>query len=169
MKRGRRSGDSLRLLSLLNAAQIVEQSGGRGVTRLGFLRNRAPDYRSERGGYILERGRLDVDDFGYGGGETVALKRLISAQHFIEDQADGEQVGAAVIGLLEQNLGGHVGGSAAASGHGPHALRGLIRSGGSPGAAGDAEVEDLHPVAGGEHDVFRLDVAVNDAFFVGGL
>jgi hypothetical protein len=109
-----------------------------------------------------------VDDAGDGGGEAVALERLIAAEHFVEDEADGEKIGASVVGLLQKDFRGHVGGSAAAGGHGLHALGGFVGIA-APGAAGDAEVENLHPVAGGEHDVLGLDVAVDDAFFVSGL
>src|SRR6202044_870464 len=84
------------------------------------------------------------------------------------DEADGEHVGASVVGLLEEDFGGHVGGSASGDGQGLHALGGVVGIA-APGAAGDAEVEDLHAVSGGDHDVFGFDVAVDDAFFVSGL
>src|SRR5580658_9668553 len=109
-----------------------------------------------------------MDDAGNGGGETIGFKGLLAAEHFVENEAERENVGTPVVGSLQQDFGSHVGGRAAACGHGLHALGGV---GGItvPGAAGDAEVENLHPVAGGNHDVIGLDVAVDDAFFVGGL
>jgi len=109
-----------------------------------------------------------VDDAGDGGGEAVGFKRLLAAQHFVEDETERKNVGASVVGTLQEDFGGHVGGSASGGGHGLHALGGVIGIA-VPGAAGDAEIENLHPIAGGEHDVFGLDVAVDDAFFVGGL
>ncbi len=109
-----------------------------------------------------------MDNAGHGGGETIALEGLLTAQHLIEDEAEREDVGAAVVALLEQDFGSHIGGSAARGSHGLHAFGGVVGVA-APGAAGDAEVENLHPVAGGNHDVFGLDVAVNDAFFVRGL
>lgn len=109
-----------------------------------------------------------MDDAGDGCGQAVALEGLVAAQHFIEDETEGKNVGASVVGLLEQDFGSHVGGSAAGGGHGLHAFCGVVGIA-VPGAAGYAEVENLHAVARGEHDVFGFDVAVNDAFFVGGL
>ena len=54
-----------------------------------------------------------MDDAGNRGGETIGFERLLAAEHFIEDQAERKKIGAAVVGPLEQDFRGHVGGSAA--------------------------------------------------------
>src|SRR5208282_7204 len=143
-------------------------SGGIGVACVRCFRHTTRDHSGERGGDILECRRLDVNDSGDGGGQAFAAERLIATEHFVEDQAKGEEIGASVVGLLQQDLRSHVGGSAAGGGHGLQTLGGFVGIA-APGTAGDAEVENLYPIAGGDHDVLGLDVAVDDAFLVSGL
>ena len=99
------------------------------------------------------------------GGERLTFEWLLAAQHLVENQSQRKDIGASVIGPLEQDFRGHVGGSAARRGHGFHAFGGGVRSAG-PSAAGNAEVENFYSIARRKHDVLRLDVAVDDAFFV---
>ena len=70
-------------------------------------------------------------------------------------------------------LGGHVaGGAQDESGFGgAHGERGRVGGGGPGGlfgGLGEAEVEDLHHAFGRDDDVARFQVAVDDAFVVGG-
>jgi hypothetical protein len=76
------------LAAKFDAAEIFEQSGGGGVAERRDFGQRARHDGGERAGNILERGGIDVDDFGYGGGEAFAAERLIAAEHFVEDEAE---------------------------------------------------------------------------------
>ncbi len=73
------SGGALWPSTLLNAAQIIQERGGGGVTLIWTLGDCARDYSGKRAGDVLERGRIYVNDAGHGGGETVALKGLLAA------------------------------------------------------------------------------------------
>jgi hypothetical protein len=161
-------GSALGLATLFDAAKIFQQCGGIGIAKIGILGQSPGNYPGERAGNILERWRLGMDDSGNRCGKTSGLKGLRAAKHLVKNQAQGEKIGASIVGLLKKYLGRHVRRCAAAGGHGLHTLRGVVRVG-APGASSYAEVENLHPVARGQHDVFGLDIAVNDAFFVGGL
>ena len=96
--------------------------------------------------------------------------------HFVEHDAEGEKIGAAVEFLAAQLLGRHVGhgadcgagaGEIEAGGVG-HGLR--IAAGGPGGACdfGETEVENFGVAAVGDENVGGLDVAVDDSLAVGG-
>ena len=98
----------------------------------------------------------------------LALERAAAREHLVEHRAEREDVGARVDGLAARLLRRHVGGRAEHD-SGP---RGAIsrQRGGRPGARGaghrrqlrEAEVEHLDLARRREHDVGRLDVAVDD-------
>ena len=80
-------------------------------------------------------------------------------RHFVEDDAQGPEVGPGVDFVAAGLFGRHVGDR-------PHGRSGL----GQPGFAGQlgqSEIEDLGQAVRGDHDIARLDVAVDDAVFVG--
>ena len=87
---------------MLDSAQVFENSLGGGIALLGIFGDHVRDDRGQRTRHILERRRFLMNDTGDGGGEAVAVERLLAAEHFIEDQAEGENIGAAVVGLLQQ-------------------------------------------------------------------
>ncbi len=91
----------------------------------------------------------------------VAAKRPHASDHLIEDDPERPDVAAPIHWLAPHLLRRHVG-------RRPHERSG---AGGRvlPTHLGDAEVEDLHLAASGDHDVAGLDVAVHDARFVGAL
>ena len=83
-----------------------------------------------------------------------------AGQHLVGNDAHGVEVALGGGLVVLDGFGGQVGGCA----H-EHARRG---QGGLGGGAGQAEVGDLHVAAVVDEDVFRLDVAVDDAGSVGG-
>ncbi len=93
-----------------------------------------------------------------------------AGQHLVEDDTQSEDVGARVGTLATEDFRSHVDRRAA----GDAALRERLGSGhgqgriGAGNAARHAEVEQLDLAGGGEHDVLRLNVAVENAFGVGG-
>ncbi len=110
------------------------------------------------------------DDGGSG-----AVEGQAAGGHLIEDGAEAEEIGARIDFFAAGLLGRHVG-------DGADGGTGAGEQGGVDGGAdadgglfvffgqlGEAEVEDLGAPAGGDEDVGGLDVAVNDAFTVGGV
>ncbi len=91
-------------------------------------------------------------------GDVLSLKRHAPHQELIKQHPKGEDVRSVIdLGSFDL-LGRHVPRRADAR------LRQRLRS---RVQAGDAEIHDLHTAAIQESDVFRLDVAVNDAVLVG--
>jgi hypothetical protein len=83
-----------------------------------------------------------------------ALERAFAGEHLIEYDAGRIDVGPGIDRLAHELLGRHVGGRAHDGARLGHA---------AAFDAGDAEIGDLHLPFPGEHDVGRLDVAVDDA------
>ncbi len=98
----------------------------------------------------------------------VAAERLNTRQAFIQDHAQREQVGTAVGDILQEQFGRHVAGRSGPAVHGGGGLGDFGIVGGRH-APGHAEIEQLYVAADADHNVLRLDVAVNDAFFMGGV
>ena len=93
-----------------------------------------------------------------GRGENAA--RTLAGEHFVEGDAEGEDVGA-LVGVAGLLLGGHVVGGA-------HDGMGAGERAGLPGdGSGKAEVGELGAAFGGDEDVAGFDVAVDDVFRVG--
>ena len=127
---------------------------------------------------VVEGRRIDELN-GADGLELVAVgagEGMAAAGEFIEDDAEGPEVGLHTALAGDELLGGHVGDGAAARGVGGDGRAGFPA--GSFGgvevgffgrqAAGEAEVENLGQAAIGEHDVGGLEVAMEDAEGVGG-
>ena len=95
------------------------------------------------------------------GNRRASLKRQAPREHLVKDDAEGEEVAAHVDGFSEELLGRHVGErperGAFARQLGPRARRVPAFE-----SLREAEVEDLHLSAGGQHDVPALDVAVKN-------
>ena len=115
-----------------------------------------------RGGVLEDRGQgLDRGQLG---------ERMFPGQHFVEDDAQREDVAPAVHRDAPGLLGRHVIDRAhdhALGGHPRLGQGGLggFRSG--QNALGDAEVHDLGVALRRAHDVGRLEVAVDDALGMG--
>jgi hypothetical protein len=117
--------------------------------------------------------RVVVEDGGHGLSGGVALEGALAGDHFVQDAAETEDVGAMIDGFAANLLGGHVADRAEdLSGIG---LRG--DEGGAvgafaewPGAAqlGEAEIQNFQLAGAGDENIFRLQVAVDDALVVGG-
>ena len=100
--------------------------------------------------FIAEGGKV-LDGDGNG---VVALERESPRQHFVEHDARGVDVRARVRAVAPRLLGRHV----------VHRAERLLRERvGGIGKAGDAKVGDLDAAVAQDHDVLRLDVAVDDA------
>ena len=121
----------------------------------------------------LAQPRLLVQDGVHRVDLVLVDERARARQHLAEDDAEGEDVAAQIDALAEQLLGRHVADRAHdRAGLGVHAERGLRAVGGEHArAAGgefrQSEVENLRVAVAADHQVFRLQVAVDDARLVG--
>jgi hypothetical protein len=103
-------------------------------------------------------------DGGFFTGRGEAAEGKFAGEHFVEDDAEGIDVGAVIDGVWLFDL------------FGRHVMRGA-ETGAAAGERifgdgfghefGDAEVGDFHAAARVEKDVVGLDVAMEDAFVVG--
>jgi hypothetical protein len=105
--------------------------------------------------------------------DGVALEEAFACEHFVQHDAEGENIGAFVGGLAFGLLGGHVGGGAEdGTGYGStHGERGGVFGvdvGGRLHRLREAEVEDFDDAFGGDLDVGGFEVAVDDVLLVGG-
>ena len=110
----------------------------------------------------------------------VSAKGKRARRHFVEDDAEGEEVAASVEIFAADLFGRHVGdGAERAAWAGemffPRTLRcrgvgnGVAADGSGAGNFGEAEVENFRVAALGDEDVGGLDIAVNDAGVVSGV
>ncbi len=107
-----------------------------------------------------------------------AAKGQHAGRHFVEDRTEGKEVGARVDRLAAHLLGRHVGdGTDGGAGAGEllfgHGGRGVVtRHCGASDAAAfrgllrQAEIENLCVVVGGDENIGRLDIAMDDALGV---
>ena len=87
-------------------------------------------------------------------GQARTAERLLAGEHAVGQDAEGEEVAPRVQGAPERLLGGHVEGR-------PEELPGGREMAGLD--LGNAKVHDLRLSRGQDHDVGRLDVAVDHA------
>jgi len=152
--------------------QVGDLAGGVGAL-LGVLFQHAVDEIGEPGG---DQATAALGQRGHGGVHVhvqhldggLAGKGELAADEAVQDHAQGVEVAGRVYRLAGDLLGGHVAGGAhdGAGGGQRRAVGGAVRE------AGDAEVQHfdlvLATVALKEHHVVGLEVAVDDAFAVGG-
>ncbi len=112
---------------------------------------------------------------------SVAAKGREPGSHFVEDDAEGEKIGAGIEVLAPHLLGRHVGDGAEgrsgtgkvlrADGAGGLRVLGITATAAHEfgGKLGEAEIENLHVTALGDEDVAGFNVAMNDAFGMGGV
>src|SRR5579863_2393136 len=111
------------------------------------------------------------------GGGSVALERKAASGHFVQNDAEGEKIGARVEIFSECLFGRHVGDSAeggAGAGEmcGVGSERSLVAISGGRfcgGNFGETEIENFGVAAPGDENVGGLDIAVDDAFRVCGI
>jgi hypothetical protein len=131
----------------------------------------------ERLDWMRDRGPVGL--FGqYSGervGDGVGGEELTAREHLVHDDAEGPNVGAFVHDLATSVLRAHVGGGAkdhTGTRHGHTEGRRVfgLEGGGFGGMAfRQSEIEDFDGTVRGDFDVSGLEVAVDDAAFVGGL
>ncbi len=93
------------------------------------------------------------------GDRVVRLKREAAGQHLVQHHADGIQIRLFIRKVAARLLGGDImDGADGLVGHGPRFVAGEARN---------AEIRDLDGAVLQQHDVLRLDVAVDDALAVG--
>jgi hypothetical protein len=143
------------------------QVGAVARAQRGFLRQRLRDQRVQVPGHLgpqLAHPRRGAEqDLGQDGGGGVAVERRDTGQALEQHAAEREHVGAGVDRFAGAGLlGGHVTG-------GPEHRAGPGERG-APLSLGDPEVEHLDQVdaASGEHQVGRLEIAVDDSARVRG-
>lgn len=101
-------------------------------------------------------GGIDGEDLVDEAGEGIRGEGAAAGEEFEGDDGEGELVGPAGEGFGKDLLGGHVGGGAdGRAGHG---------HGGCFEDFGDAEIGDFGVAGGGDEDVGRFDVAVDNPF-----
>src|SRR5712672_2184292 len=158
--RGRSSVDLARGAAPERIKRCGQSVAGR-ITVFRFFREAAHnDVVEARRQRRIAAGWLDWigrQDLRTDGGNGAAVKWRHPGQHLVQNDAQGEQVGAGAMRLAHDLLGSQIGGSA----HNPP------RAGKLGGKARDTEVAELYLAFFGDHDVGRLDVAVNDAGVVG--
>ena len=119
----------------------------------------------------LQRGRVALEDRADQAGRIGPLKRSFPGDHFVEHQAERENVAARVSLPALQLLGGHV---LQGTDDLPLVGEGLGYGGGGvvgfqdAGAFGQAKVQQLGSLPG-DQDVGRLEIAVDNALVVRGV
>ena len=144
----------------------------------GFVDD-AFEVRREIGVDACWRSGLTVEDGVEDVSSAVAAEWKLAGGHFVEDGAEGEQIGAGVEFLGACLFGRHVRDSAESAARAGE-LIGIGAAVGGEGiadcglgaGAGDfrqTEVENFGLAAGGDENVGGLDVAMDDTFRVGGV
>ncbi len=165
VRRGRRHRKGLRPAAPGVGAEPVGDLL-RGGPLLGLLRQQPEEVRVEGGGDVHtalpERNRRGVDMLVQRRGRRVGTERRVAEQQLVDDAAQRVHVGRGVGGAAQRPLGGQVeAGADDVAGRGQRG-RGVVDE------LGDAEVADLDRTLRVQHQVARLDVAVDDALAVRG-
>ena len=132
-----------------------------------------PPHRLRR----LDRKRHQIDILtkhrGQRLGDGLGLEQAPAGQHLVQHDAERPDVGAPIDGLPLRLLGRHVGGRAENRAHlrRPRRERGRVgevraRCAGGIHRLGQTEIEDLHRAVGGDLDVRRLEIAMDDPALV---
>ena len=107
---------------------------------------------------LSRRDGIFVDDLVDHCGDVLARERFFTGHHFVEHDAQREDVAAAVNGAALHLFRRHVA-------RGAHDVRGLLDGAELQNLCG-AEVRNLDGIVGGKHEVRRLDVAMDDVAFM---
>ena len=184
--RGRFNADAGRAAGIriaFQARQIAAQIGCALIAEIAVLLHRfaddsfefGGDFRIQAGGRSRSFGKNSFEDYG----GSLAAEWQRSGDHLVENRAEREKIGAGVECLSFGLLGRHVGNSAegcARAGEMHVIDRGSGERGGRLvcGTAlcrhfRQAKIENLGVAALGDEYIRGLDVAVDDAFGVGGI
>ena len=113
---------------------------------------------------------LILEDAGHGLLQRVALMRADAAQHFVKYQAEGVDIGALIhlfpLGLFRRHIGGRPKDHTRLGLADRYGGRLVRRRHGSSADLGQSEVEHLHQAIRTNLDVSRLEIPMDDAFFV---
>ena len=114
--------------------------------------------------------RIFFEDGGHGFRSGIAAKCALAGDHFVKHRSKGKDVSARIDRHAAHLLGRHVAcGSHHGAGFGRRTGDGCSRSVGCGWSLfGESEVEDFYAAFFGDENIFRLQVAVNDTFFVRG-
>ena len=149
--------------------QVGQQILCRGIAPGGFFGQHALKNAFQGRGNvrieIVSRRVLFAANAVRGDGKTIRAERVASRKGFVEHDAQGKDIRAAVGVLPQQNLRCHVGGGSVDNSRrigGQVIIIIIVRD-----LFGHAEVQNLDLPGGREHDIFGLDVAVDQAAFIG--
>ena len=154
--------------------EIESDIAGRMEARLGiFLQAMLHDSFECRRDITIgfaEVGRIFLQDGAHRVGSGVAMECSLAREHLVENRTEAEDVGAWVHGNATNLLGRHVTGgahhSARFGGMGQGRQRG-VRAAFGLSQFGESEIEDLDAAIFGDEKIFRLQIAMNNSFFVG--
>src|ERR1044072_2299202 len=93
-------------------------------------------------------------------------KRIFATRHLVKNRAQAEEVASIIQLLTAQLLRRHVGHGSRYNVDLRHNARAFTRQWSFLNRLGQSEVQHFHVAAGPDHDVFRLDVAMDDAVSV---
>ena len=126
---------------IADVAELLEEVAGGVVAVGGLFGEAAIDGPAEgRGDGALDRRRVFGEDGGHGLHGFGPLEGPAAGGHLVEDEAEGELVGAVVGGFAARLLGAHV-----VDGPEDHAGFGLVDGDGLVGADGGAEASLARP------------------------
>src|SRR5438876_3251902 len=150
--------DHLAFELLLHPAEVEGKIFSSGETLLAVLGQRLVDHIFQIGReilqVILQRRRRLMNDLEQRRGGIFAIEGHHAGEQFVEHDAAGKDIGAAIHHLGVDLLGRHVSDGAdnlAGAGHG------IVAN------AGDAEIHDLAIAVAQHHEIGGLDVAMDDA------
>jgi len=154
----------------------IECNVARGVEALlGSFFQTVLDDALQRGRYaaicLRQICGIFFEDRAHGIGGSLAMKGALAGNHLVENCTEGEDVGAGVDGNAAHLLGRHI----SCGSHDDAGLCGVghggerrVGGGIGLGELGETEIENLHAAVFGEKKIFRLEVAMDYAFFVSG-
>lgn len=152
-------GGPLKLVDDLSGARKAR----RGVLLQAALDDPGQDRRGV-GARLAQRRRLLFENHLHQLMERVvgaAQEGWASREHLVQHGTERPEIGAGIDLLAAKLLRSHIG-------HGPHGPARIGQAAG-PFPEGEPEVEQLEPSAAGQHQVGRLEIAVDDAGTVGRL
>ncbi len=178
------SAERPELVSRFQALKVGADVGGVLIAEVAiFLEALADDFFESGREIGIEAKRRDgssIEDFFEDDAGGFAVEGKLAGGHFVEDDGEGEEIGASVEIFGADLFGGHVGygadGGAGAGemlrvgdGRDSIAILGWLGAGVGVGLFGEAEVEDFGVAAAGDEDVGRFYVAMDDAGGVSGV
>src|SRR5580765_2138546 len=160
--------------TVANGGELARKIARGNIAAVGGFGEAAFDDPAQRsrGFAIIERDGFDrfAENGHHGFGGSGPLKGALASDHFVEHRAQGKLIGAEVQALAAGLLRRHVtDGTKNGAGRGVRSGGGdAIAFGGARGNQfGQTKIEDFHQTILRDHQVFRLQIAVSDAGFMG--